>query len=369
MTQRFNVLALGGDYIGPEVVACGLRVLKRMAELSDLIVDVEEDLLGGAAWDAHGTFCRDETATAARAADAVLVGAVGGPKWDDLYIEGRPEDKDGLTRLRMELEIFNAMRPSRAWPQLLARTPYRPEVIEGADIMVIRENCGGIYFGEPRGFETLPNGTERAFEVSAYTTNEVARVARAAFEVARRRRGELVSVDKSNVMESGVLWRKTVTEVGAREYPDVKLEHLLTDNALYQLTRRPRDFDVVLADNLFGDLISDMLGSLAGSLGMLPSATLAGLSPPGERTRPGVYEPCHGTAPDIAGQGIANPIGTILSVAMMFEYGFARADAARCIEAAVSSALDEGARTPDIGGTLGSEAMTDAVLSHLKAPE
>ena len=234
--------------------------------------------------------------------------------------------------------------------------------------MLIRENCGGIYFGEPRGYETREDGSEYAFEMSAYATAEVERVARAAFEVARRRRGQLVNVDKSNVMESGALWRKVVSEVGAGEYPDVELSHLYTDNALYQLTRRPRDFDVVLADNLFGDLISDMLASIAGSLGMLPSATLAGLAPRGERTRPGLYEPTHGTAPDIFDQGIANPIGTILSVAMMFEYGFARADAAACIEAAVSRTLDDGVRTPDIGGSDGSDDVTNAVLSHLEPP-
>jgi 3-isopropylmalate dehydrogenase len=365
MPASLKVLALGGDYIGPEVVASGLRVLDHAARRHGMRVDIEEDLLGGAAWDRYGTFCRDETVAKAREADAVLVGAVGGPKWDSIYIDGPPQDKDGLTRLRMELEVYNAMRPARAWKQLLDKTPYRRDVIEGADIMVVRENCGGIYFGHPRGIEKRPDGSERGFEMSAYTTGEVERVARAALELARRRRQRLVSVDKSNVMESGVLWRRVVSAVAAREYPDVELRHLYTDNALFQLTRAPRNFDVVLADNLFGDLISDLLGAIAGSLGMLPSATLAGLAPKGERTRPGVYEPTHGTAPDIAGQGIANPIGTILSVAMIFEYGFARPDIALAIESAVSRTLDDGILTPDIGGAHRTEDITQAVLKHL----
>ena len=275
MSETFTVLALAGDYVGPEVVGAGLQVLGRAAAQNGLAVEVEEGLLGGASWDVHGTFCTDETLETARRADAVLVGAVGGPEWDHIKIDGPITETDGLTRLRVELDIYNALRPVRAWKPLLGLTPYRPEVVEGADIMVIRENCGGIYYGEPRGWETLSDGQQRAFEISQYTSHEVERIARAAFEEARRRRGLVTSLDKSNVMESGKLWRETVSRVGAHEYPDVALQHLLTDYALYALTMRPREFDVVLADNLFGDLVSDMVGTVAGSLGMFAVCHIA----------------------------------------------------------------------------------------------
>ncbi|MEM1199084.1 MAG: 3-isopropylmalate dehydrogenase [Pseudomonadota bacterium] len=365
MSEPFKVLALAGDYVGPEVVAAGLEVLLRAAELNGLTIEVEEGLLGGASFDVHGRFCTDETLEAARNADAVLVGAVGGPKWDHIQIDGPVTETDGLTRLRVELDIYNALRPVRAWTPLLGLTPYRPELVKGADIMVIRENCGGIYYGEPRGWETLDDGQQRAFEVSEYRTSEVERIARAAFEEARRRRSLVTSLDKSNVMESGKLWRETVSRVGAEEYPDVELQHLLTDYALYALVQDPRKFDVVLADNLFGDLVSDMVGTVAGSLGMLPSATLPSIARPGERIKPGVYEPSHGSAPDIAGNGIANPMGTILSVGMMFQYAFAREDIAHAIEGAVERTLEEGVLTPDLGGSAGTKEVTRAVLKHL----
>ena len=365
MSGQLNVLALAGDYVGPEVVAAGLELLERAAALNGMAIEVEKGLLGGASWDVHGTFCTDETLEAARRADAVLVGAVGGPKWDHIKIDGPVTETDGLTRLRVELDIYNALRPVRAWAPLLGLTPYRPELVEGADIMVIRENCGGIYYGEPRGWERLSDGQQRAFEVSEYRTGEVERIARAAFEEARRRRGLVTSLDKSNVMESGKLWRETVSRVGVEEYPDVELQHLLTDYALYALVQEPRRFDVVLADNLFGDLVSDMVGTVAGSLGMLPSATLPSVARPGERIKPGVFEPSHGSAPDIAGRGIANPIGTILSVAMMFQYAFAREDVARSIEAAVERTLEEGVLTPDLGGGARTKDVTRAVLNNL----
>lgn len=367
MSDSFRVLALAGDYVGPEVVGAGLQVLDEAARHYGLQISVEEGLLGGASWDVHGTFCTDETLARAREADAVLVGAVGGPKWDDIRIDGPITESDGLTRLRVELEIYNALRPVRAWAPLLHLTPYRREVVEGADIMVIRENCGGIYYGEPRGWETLPDGQARAFEISEYTTSEVERIARAAFEEARRRRGLVTSLDKSNVMESGKLWRETVTRIGADEYPDVELQHLLTDYALYALVERPRDFDVVLADNLFGDLVSDMVGTLAGSLGMLPSATLPRDAAPGVKIKPGVYEPSHGSAPDIAGKGLANPIGTILSVAMMFEYAFARPDIAAAIVGAVERTLEQGVLTPDLGGSARTGEVTESILEHLSS--
>lgn len=257
----------------------------------------------------------------------------------------------------------------RAWPALLKRTPYREDLVEGANILVVRENCGGIYYGEPRGFERLPDGQTRAFEISEYRTHEVERIARCAFEAARMRRRKVTSLDKSNVMESGKLWRETVARVGREEFPEIALEHLLTDHGLFAVSMAPRDFDVVLADNLFGDLISDMLGAIAGSLGMLPSATLPGPGRPGQSVKAGIYEPSHGSAPDISGSGSANPLGTILSVAMMFDYGFARTDMAQDIEAAVEQALRSGVLTPDLGGSATTSDMTAAVLDALAAPK
>ncbi|MEM7426606.1 MAG: 3-isopropylmalate dehydrogenase [Pseudomonadota bacterium] len=366
MAEKYKVLALPGDYVGPEVVGAGLEVLEKAASLAGLEVSIEEDLIGGASWDVHGRFCTDEVADKARTADAVLLGAVGGPKYDGIRVDGPVTESDGLTRLRIELELYNALRPARAWDALISQTPFRRDVVEGADVMVVRENCGGIYYGEPRGWEDMPDGQERAFEVSEYRTGEVERIARAAFEEARKRRGKVSSFDKSNVMESGKLWRKTVTRIGAEEYPDVELEHILTDYGLFALASRPRDFDVVLADNLFGDLVSDLAGTLAGSLGMLPSATLPRAARPDERIRPGIYEPTHGSAPDIAGQGIANPLGTILSVGMLFRYAFARPDAARAIEAAVERVVSTGTVTPDVGGTAGTTDITKAVISELQ---
>jgi 3-isopropylmalate dehydrogenase len=365
MTRRYKVLALGGDHIGPEVVSAGLRVLRHVAGKFDLLIDVDEDLLGGASWDVHGRFCTDEVLQKARAADAVLVGAVGGPRWDGIQVDGPITEQDGLTRLRVELDVYNALRPARAWAALLHRTPYRPEVVEGADIMVIRENSGGIYYGEPRGREALADGQQRAFEISEYTTSEVERIARCAFEAARVRRNHVVSLDKSNVMATGKLWRETVDRVHQEEYPDVTLKHLLMDYALYAVARSPRDFDVILADNLFGDLISDMVGVVAGSLGMLPSATLPEPTFSGRSIKPGIYEPTHGSAPDISGKGIANPLGTILSVGMMFEYSFVRPDLARLLEQAVESVLEDGTITPDLGGTANMNEVTDAVIDAI----
>ena len=383
MRDRFTVLALGGDGIGPEVVHAGLEVLQATAKIAGLRIDVEEDLLHGAAWERYGTFCRDETISRARDADAVLVGAVGDPRYDDYLLdEGLlrqtgttaapaardPADKDGLMRLRRDLDVYAGLRPARAFDALVEHTPFRPEVVRGADVMVLRELCGGAYFGLPRGIERLPGGGRRAFDATVYTEAEIERVARTGFELARRRRRRLLSVDKANVMESGMLWREVVSALGARDYPDVELTHFYADNAAYQLARTPRDFDVVLADNLLGDLLSDQAGAIAGSLGMLPSASLAGLPPEGERANPGIYEPVHGSAPDIAGQGISNPHGTILSVAMMFEYGFALPTLARRIVSAVEYTLETGPRTRDIGGDAGTVEVTNAVIDACRAP-
>ncbi|MEM7563207.1 MAG: isocitrate/isopropylmalate family dehydrogenase, partial [Pseudomonadota bacterium] len=294
MNYDFQVLALGGDHIGPEVVASGLRVLHKAAQMAGLHIGVDEDLLGGASWDAHGRFCTDEVLSKARQADAILVGAVGGPEWDSLHIEGPITESDGLTRLRIELEVFNALRPARAWRALHHLTPYRSEAIDGADIMVIRENCGGIYYGEPRGREIRSDGQERAFEISEYTTSEVERIARCAFQCARNRRNQLVSLEKSNVMETGKLWRETIERIGKEEFPDVEFQSILMDYALYAVSMAPTRYDVIVTDNLFGDLISDMVGAIAGSLGMLPSATLPGPAMSGVPVKGGIYEPTRG---------------------------------------------------------------------------
>ena len=380
--DRFTVLALGGDGIGPEVVNAGLEVLQAAAGTVGVRIEVEEDLLHGAAWERYGTFCRDETVARARAVDAVLVGAVGDPRYDDYLADDRlrgedsatdipasrnPVDKDGLMRLRRELDVYAGLRPARAFDALVERTPFRPEVVRGTDLMMVRELCGGAYFGLPRGIERLPGGGRRAFDATVYTEAEIERIARTGFELARRRQGRLLSVDKANVMESGMLWREVVSALGASDYPDVELTHFYADNAAYQLARAPRDFDVVLSDNLLGDLLSDQAGAVAGSLGMLPSASLAGLPPNREQAKPGIYEPVHGSAPDIAGKGIANPYGTILSVAMMFEYGFALPAVARRIERAVEDTLEAGPRTPDIGGDAGTADVTNAVIDACRS--
>ena len=361
VTKPIRLLALAGDGIGPEVVAAGLEVMTRLCQAEGLTLELEEDLLGGAAWDAHGTFCRDRTVAAARRADAVLVGAVGGPRWDSLEIAGGPADKDGLMRLRQELQVFAGLRPAWHFPMLEHAVPIKPELVAGADIMVLRELCGGLPFGEPRGIEELPDGSFTGTDANFYGSAEIARVARVGFELARRRGGRLTSVDKANVMESGALWRRVVGQIGVAEFPDVALSHLYADNALYQIVHDPRAFDVVLGDNLFGDLISDLAGTIAGSLGMLPSASLSGLEGGG----PAIYEPVHGSAPDIAGQGIANPFGMILSVAMAFDYSLARPDLARRIEAAVERTLAAGVLPADLGGRAATSEVTKRVILEM----
>lgn len=365
MSKVFRILALGGDHIGPEVTSAALRVFRHLTEREHMAVEIEEDLLGGASWDKHGTFCTDAVLEKARQADAVLVGSVGGPEWDSLKIDGPITETDGLTRLRIELDVYNALRPARAWKPLLDRTPFQPGIVDGADILVIRENSGGIYYGEPRGRETLADGQERAFEISEYKTSEVERIARCAFTAAQGRKGKLASLDKSNVMETGKLWRETVTRIGRDEFPDVELTHLLMDYALFAVACNPKSFDVVLADNLFGDLISDMVGAVAGSLGLLPSATLPGAAKSGDRIKGGLFEPTHGSAPDISGKGIANPIGAILSVAMMFDLALGRSDIAQEIESVVETVLGSSVRTPDLGGCSSTDEVTNVVIENL----
>ncbi len=360
--RGFRVLVLAGDGIGPEVTASALRVLEAVAAGAGLTLELEERLAGGACYDRHGVFLEDETARLAAEADAVLFGAEGGPKWDELVLPGGPCERSGLSRLRKELDLFANLRPVRSWPATLARTPFRPEVIEGTDLVILRELTGGIYFGEPRGIRETSEGLE-AVDTQSYTQGEIDRAARSACELARERRGHVTSVDKANVMETGVLWRRRVAQVAAEEYPDVALEHLYADACLYELVRNPRRFDVILADNLFGDLLSDCAAAIAGSLGMLPSAALG--PPLDSGRRRALYEPVHGSAPDIAGRDAANPIAAILSVAMMLDLSFGRPDLAARVTTAVESALAQGVLTRDLGGVASCSEMTDAILQAL----
>ncbi len=364
--MMLKILALGGDGIGPEVVDAALQVLDVASRSIGLALDISEDLLHGAAWEAYGTFLRPETLAKARETDALLVGATGGPRWDHIVVDGGPEDQDGLMKLRHELQTFACLRHARARDSLLPRTPFRPEVVRGADVMVMRELCGGAMFSSTRGIDTDAAGVRRAYDLNEYTETEIARFARVGFEVARRRRGRVLSVDKANVFVAGKLWREVVGEIGRREFADVELTHFYTDNAAYQLCRQPTAFDVILADNLFGDLLSDQSGAMAGSLGMLPSACLADLPAGGRSEQPAIYEPVHGSAPDIVGQGVANPLGTILSVAMLLEYSAGEVNCARRIDAAVDAALAGGVATPDLGGRHTTQQVTDAVIRHFR---
>ena len=290
MKQALNILVLDGDGIGPEVVSAGLELLQYVCEQEGLELNLTEDLLHGAAYDKYGTFCRDETVELAKKSDALIVGSVGGPKWDDLSIPGPPETKDGLMRLRKELNTFAGLRPSKCYDSLIKHTPFKTEVVKNTDIMVLREMCGGLFFGYPRGIDELPDGSFQGYDANYYTSKEIKRFARIGFELAQQRGGKLISMDKSNVMESGVLWRRVVNQIGEQAFPDIDLQHQYADNCMYQMTMNPTTFDVVIADNLLGDLASDLAGSMSGSLGMLPSASLSTLNPTIE-SLPGIYEP------------------------------------------------------------------------------
>jgi len=365
VADTYRVLVLGGDGIGPEVTAAAVSILTHTAHLSGLTIEIEEDLLGGAAYDRHGVFCTDQTLDRALGSHAVLVGAVGGPNWDGIQRGGTAAEQDGLMRLRQALAVYAGMRPARHWPSLTATTPFKPGLADHADVIVVRELCGGAFFAEPRGIEPIEGGGYRAFDTNLYTTAEIERIARVAFELAGRRRGQVTSIDKANVMESYVLWRQVVETIGQEEYPDIELEVLYADNAAYQLMRQPAHFDVILGDNLFGDLFSDLAGTISGSLGMLPSASLPGFSTAEEGLGTAIYEPVHGSAPEISGRGIANPMGAILSVAMMYEFSFGRPDLSRAIVRAVELTLDEGFLTPDVGGTDTTASVTARVIDHL----
>lgn len=347
-----TLLMLPGDGIGPEVCA----EVTRVAAVLTPALAITQAAYGGASYDAHGTPLTDDVLAQALASDAVLLGAVGGPKWADVPRQLRPEA--GLLRLRAEMRVFANLRPAMCFDALADASSLKREVVAGLDIMIVRELTGGVYFGQPRGIETLADGSKCAVDTQVYTTSEIERVARVAFELARGRRRHVTSAEKSNVMETGVLWREVVTRVG-RDYPDVTLDHMLADNAAMQLVRQPTQFDVLVTDNLFGDILSDAAAQLTGSLGLLPSAAL------GEPGTPGLYEPIHGSAPDIAGRGIANPIGAILSFAMALRWSLGLGEAAGRLDKAVKRAIEMGARTPDLGGTLSTRAMGEAVIAAL----
>jgi 3-isopropylmalate dehydrogenase len=362
-----KILILAGDGIGPEVMGQVRRVIDWFGAERGFAAEIEDDLVGGCAYDAHGQAVSDATMDLAMAADVVLLGAVGGPKWDNVGYEVRPEA--GLLRLRKDLELFANLRPALCFPALADASSLKREVIEGLDIMIVRELTGGVYFGEPRGIQDLGNGQRRGVNTQAYETYEIERVARVAADLAMKRDKRLMSVEKRNVMETGLMWNEDVTRVVSAEYPDLKLEHMLADNCAMQLVRTPKQFDVIVTDNLFGDILSDIAAMLTGSLGMLPSASLGAATP--ERRARGMYEPVHGSAPDIAGQNLANPIASILSFAMALRYTFERGEDADILEKAVSNVLDGGIRTGDImqaGMTkVSTTGMGDAVLDQLNA--
>jgi 3-isopropylmalate dehydrogenase len=353
--MKAKIVLLPGDGIGPEVVKEACRVLDRVAERFGHTFSYEQHLIGGIAIDTSGTALSDAALAACQAADAVLLGAVGGPKWDDPLAKVRPEQ--GLLALRKALGLYANLRPVRVHPSLVGASPLKPERLRGVDIMVVRELTGGLYFGKPRGREPLPGGSTRVVDTLEYTDHEIRRVVRLAFELARQRQKALTSIDKANVLESSRLWRQVANEV-AKDFPDVRLSHQLVDSAAMRLVTSPAEFDVVVTENMFGDILTDEASVLAGSLGMLPSASLG-------EGRLGVYEPIHGSAPDIAGKGMANPVGTISSVAMLLRHSLGLTEEAARVESAVHQALSAGARTRDLGGELSTAAMADVILKHL----
>ena len=354
-----KVLVLPGDNIGPEIVTEAVKVLEKVSDQFNLGIELDYAHLGGAALDAVGEPCPQETLDKARASDAILLGAVGGPQWDDVERHLRPEK--GLLTIRSELDLFGNLRPAIMYPQLAHASSLKPEFVSGLDILIVRELVGGIYFGEPRGIRTLDNGEREGYNTYKYNESEIRRIGKMAFEAAMVRGKRLCSVDKSNVLEATILWREVISDMAA-DYSEVELSHMYVDNAAMQLVMAPKQFDVVVTGNMFGDILSDTAAMLTGSIGMLPSASL-------DKDGGGMYEPCHGSAPDIAGQGVANPLATILSVAMMLRYSLDGVEAADAIEKAVSDVLDQGLRTGDIytdGMTkAGTVEMGDAVLAAL----
>lgn len=355
-----KILVLPGDGIGPEIVAEAIKILNYFKAEKDLEIALEQGLIGGASYDAHGAPLTDATLEQAKAADAVLLGAVGGVKWEALPIAVRPEK--GLLGLRAGMGLFANLRPAILYRQLADASSLKPEVVAGLDIMIVRELTGGIYFGQPRGVRQLDNGERQGFNTLVYSESEIRRIGRVAFEIASKRNGRVCSIDKANVLECTELWREVMIDL-AKEYPKIELSHMYVDNAAMQLVRAPKQFDVMVTTNMFGDILSDEAAMLTGSIGMLPSASL-------NEKGQGMYEPIHGSAPDIAGQGVANPLATILSVAMMLRYSLDQASMAARIESAVGKVLDQDLRTADIMSKgmkqVGTAEMGDAVLAALQ---
>ena len=367
MSNTKNILMLPGDGIGPEVMGEVSRIMDYMNDKMDTGFKTEEGLVGGACYDAHGVAVTDETMEKAKDADAVMLGAVGGPQWDNVARDVRPEA--GLLRLRKDLDLFANLRPALVFDALIDASTLKPDVVRGLDIMIVRELTAGVYFGEPRGEETR-DGVRYGFDTQIYSEPEIDRVARVAFDLAKKRSNKVTSVEKANVMESGVFWREIVSKLHAAEFSDVELGHMYADNCSMQLVRNPRQFDVIVTDNLFGDILSDCAAMLTGSLGMLPSASLGARDEVTGKI-PAMYEPVHGSAPDIAGQGKANPLATILSYAMMLRYSFDMSKEADILEQAVQNVLGKGLRTGDImteGSTLvTTQGMGDAVIAEMNA--
>lgn len=365
MAANKKVLMLPGDGIGPEVMGEVRRLIDWMDKRRSVTFDVTEDLVGGCAYESHGAAISDATMEVALNSDAVLFGAVGGPQWDNIGFDVRPEA--GLLRLRKDMDLFANLRPAICFDALADASSLKKELVGGLDILIVRELTGGVYFGEPRGIEDLPDGQRRGINTQVYTTEEIRRVCRVAFDLAKKRDNRVCSVEKMNVMESGLLWREEATWVHDNEFADVQLSHMLADNCGMQLVRNPKQFDVIVTDNLFGDMLSDVASMLTGSLGMLPSASLGPADESGRRRA--LYEPVHGSAPDIAGQGKANPLAMIQSYAMMLRYSFDMGEDADLVEQAVRNVLDAGLRTGDImqdGKTLVScEQMGEAVTAEL----
>jgi 3-isopropylmalate dehydrogenase len=362
-----KLLLLPGDGIGPEVMAEVTKLIAWLNAHNRGSFVTEEELVGGACYDKYGVSITDATMEKAKAADAVIFGAVGGPKWDKVPYDSRPEA--GLLRLRKELGLFANIRPAICYPALADSSSLKHEVVDGLDIIILRELTGGVYFGEPKTITDLGNGQKRAIDTQVYDTYEIERVSRVAFELARKRRNKVTSMEKRNVMKTGVLWHEVITQVHDREFPDVQLEHMLADAGGMQLVRWPKQFDVIVTDNLFGDMLSDVAAMLTGSLGMLPSASLGEIDPK-TRTRKAMYEPVHGSAPDIAGKGIANPIAMIASFGMALRYSFNMGREADLIDQAIAAALAKGLRTADIKSEgcklVGTAEMGDAILSEME---
>jgi 3-isopropylmalate dehydrogenase len=367
MPANKNLLLLPGDGIGPEVMAQAKRVLNWLQKTNRARFEISEDLVGGASIDAHGVPITEAAIARALTADAVLFGSVGGPKWDSVPFDIRPEA--ALLRLRKDLGVFANLRPAKVFDALVDSSSLKPDLVRGLDIMIVRECIGGVYFGEPRGIETLPDGSKRGVNSEVYTTAEIERVGRVAFDLAAKRQGRVCSVEKANVMESGLLWRQTMTALQNAEYPHIELTHMYADNCAMQLAKNPKQFDVIVTSNLFGDILSDLAAMLTGSLGMLPSATLGAMDASGRRHA--FYEPIHGSAPDIAGKGLANPLAQILSLALLLRYSFDMEEDAALIEQAVKNVLDKAGRTPDIAApgraSFSTSEMGDAMLAELEA--